>query len=80
MALKPAAIHQFHTGSAYGDGVTNGMLFTRQLLREMGFDSDIFCIQIAIELKNEIRPVRKYRDSPDQVLLVHHTNGHNHGD
>jgi len=80
VALKPAAIHQFHTGSAYGDGVTNGMLFTRQLLREIGFDSDIFCIQIATELKNEIKPVRKYRDSPGQILLVHHTNGHNHGD
>lgn len=79
MIFKRRAIHQFHAGSAYGDGVTNAMLFIRRLLRELGFTSEIYCAQVAPELQKEILPVKKYRDSPNQVLLLHHTHGHNHG-
>lgn len=78
MALKPAAIHQFHTGSAYGDGVTNGMLFTRHLLRQLGFDSEIFCADVAPELADEIRPMASYPDEPENILLLHHSLGHNY--
>ena len=36
------AVHQFHSGSAVGDAVTNGMLLTRRLLRRLGYRSEIF--------------------------------------
>ena len=79
MSSQPRAIHQFHVGSAFGDGVTNSMLFTRQLLRDLGFESEIFCAQIAPELADDLRPYETYPDAPDQLLLLHHSLGHNYG-
>ena len=70
------AIHQFHAGSAVGDGVTNSLLFTRGLLRQLGFVSEIYCAHVAPELAGEIRPFQDYDDRPDQILLLHHSMGH----
>ena len=73
------AVHQFHGGSAIGDGITNGMLFTQRLLRELGFYSEIFAINPAAELRHVIRP---YSEHPghlagnDEILLVHFSMGH----
>jgi hypothetical protein len=73
------AVHQFHGGSAIGDGITNGMLFTQRLLRELGFYSEIFAINPAAELRHVIRP---YDEHPghlagnDEILLVHFSMGH----
>ena len=79
MSIHLRAIHQFHVGSAYGDGVTNSMLFIRALLHELGFASEIYCAQIAPELAYILRPIEAYPDAPDQLLLLHHSLGHNHG-
>jgi len=70
------AVHQFHPGSAYGDGVTNGMLFTRGLLRELGLASEIYVEHIAPELAGQLQPYRSFADSDDALLLVHHSLGH----
>lgn len=78
MTFRPRAIHQFHPGSAFGDGVTNGMLFARTLLRELGFASEIYCADVAPELAAELRPMERFEDSPDQVLFLHHSLGHDH--
>jgi glycosyltransferase involved in cell wall biosynthesis len=75
--MKPRAIHQFHASSAYADGVTNGLLFTRQLLRELGYPSQIYVEHVARELKGEVTHYKQYDPSPDQVLFVHHSQGHN---
>jgi glycosyltransferase involved in cell wall biosynthesis len=75
--MKFRAIHQFHSGSASGDAVTNGMFLTQRLLRELGFDSDIHVEHIAPELAADLRSYRDYRPSPDQVLIVRHSHGHN---
>ncbi|QQP89229.1 glycosyltransferase [Skermanella sp. TT6] len=72
------AIHQFHGGSAYGDGVTNGMLFTRRLLRSLGLESEIYVVHVAPELAGEIRSIDEYRDGPDQLLIVQYSMGHDH--
>lgn len=71
MSFRPKAIHQFHGGSGAGDGVTSGLLFTRELLRELGFRSEIYCIDVAAELANEIHAAPTFPDSPDVLLLVH---------
>ncbi|MGH9916577.1 MAG: hypothetical protein ACRD63_14965, partial [Pyrinomonadaceae bacterium] len=73
---KPKAIHQFHSGSAYGDAVTNGLFFTRQILCELGFSSEIYVEHIADEYRGQLNHYSKYVSSPDQVLLVHHSMGH----
>lgn len=76
MNLQIRAIHQFHQGSAYGDGVTNGMLFTQGLLRELGFYSRIYVAHQAPELLELIYSFREFQDAGDTLLLVHHSMGH----
>jgi len=73
------AIHQFHAGSAVGDGITNGMLFTRRLLREFGLHSEIYAIDPPAALRNDIHPHTGYTGSfgrADELLLVHYSMGH----
>ena len=73
--MTPRAIHQFHAGSAVGDGVTNAMFYLQAILRESGFASDIHCANIAPPLAGRIRDHRDYADHPDDVLLVHYSLG-----
>jgi glycosyltransferase involved in cell wall biosynthesis len=63
MRFKPAAIHQFHGGSAQGDAITNGLLYTRDLLRELGFRSEIYCQDVAPELAGTIRSAPTFDDA-----------------
>jgi len=73
------AVHQFHAGAAHGDGVTNSMLFIRALLRELGYDAQIFAGTVPPELRGTIRPYTEYRSRPGQILLQHHSMGHDLG-
>lgn len=70
------SIHQFHSGSAYGDAVTNGMLFTKKLLIELGFHSKIYAEHVAPEYENEIEHFSKYKSNENNILLLHHSMGH----
>lgn len=74
--FKTSAIHQFHSGSALGDAVTNAMLFTQQMLRELGFASEIFVQYVAPELKEKIRHFDEWHPTADDMLLLHHSMGH----
>ncbi len=80
---KWRAVHQFTPGISVGDGVSNGVLFTRTLLRELGYVSEIFAADIDPALAVEVRPLAAYgdgADGADSVLLVHHCIGHSHAD
>ena len=74
--MRIEAVHQFHPFSAAGDGVTNGMLFTRRLLRELGFVSEIYSEVIPPELAGEINPLSEMQLNQDSLLLVHHSLGY----
>lgn len=71
---RRASIHQYHSGSAKGDAVTNGMLYTRAILRELGFESNIYCSHPDPQLGSELLPLRRWSDDAD-LLLVHHSMG-----
>lgn len=71
-----AAIHQFHSGTAVGDAVTNQMLWLQRRLRAAGFLSDIYAQHIAPALEEAIRPLDELRDERSTALLVHHSMGH----
>jgi glycosyltransferase involved in cell wall biosynthesis len=75
---RPAAIHQFHNTAAAGDAVTNGLLFIRGLLRSLGYASEIYVYSIMGDGPegSGVRHYRTYATSPEQVLLVHHSHGH----
>jgi glycosyltransferase involved in cell wall biosynthesis len=73
--LHPRAIHQFHSGSAYGDGITNGMFFIQKILQESGYHSNIYCIHVDPILSDRILPCASYEDDAEDLLLVHYSLG-----
>ena len=68
-------IHQFHSGAAAGDAITNQMLYIKRILIKMGYSSEIYAEHIPGELKREIRSIDSYHGDKDNVLLVHHSMG-----
>ena len=74
--MKKTTIHQFHPGSAYGDAVTNGMFLIRRMLRGFGFVSEIYVQQVAPELKGLLHFYKKLKLKGDDVILIHHSMGH----
>lgn len=77
--MSIARIDQFAPSTAVGDGVTGSLLFTRELLRELGYKSDIYSHDVPAPLRGEVLPLSAFRDDPGTVLLYHHSMGHDHG-
>ncbi|WP_041279882.1 glycosyltransferase [Desulfobacula toluolica] len=77
--MEKIAIHQFHSGSAYGDAVTNSMFLIRRLLLKFGFDSKIYVERIAPELKKELFSYKKLKLKKSDIILIHHSMGHDLG-
>jgi glycosyltransferase involved in cell wall biosynthesis len=73
--LRPCAIHQFHSGVAYGTGITNGMFFIQKILRESGYASNIYGTNIDTILSGSVLPISDYKDNIDELLLVHYSLG-----
>jgi glycosyltransferase involved in cell wall biosynthesis len=69
-------VHQFHSGTAMGDAITNQMLQLQVVLQEMGFHSEIFAEHIPPALIGKILNIHHYLGSDSELLLVHHSNGH----
>ena len=74
--MRVKAIHQFHSGSAYGDAITNGMFFIQRILRDLGFESNIYVEHIDRKLKGKLFHFSKYKTDENNILLVHHSLGH----
>jgi glycosyltransferase involved in cell wall biosynthesis len=74
MILK--SIHQFSFACSTGSGVTNGMLYTRKLLRALGFQSEIYSANIPNDLIGNIYPLSELQDNHDSLLFVHHCMGY----
>ena len=70
------AVHQFHSGTAPGDAITNQMLEVQAHLRRLGWPSEIFAEHVAPDLADRIRPIGAYRGDAAELLLVHHSAGH----
>lgn len=72
MARSNLSIHQFAIDCTPGDGISNGMFFTRKLLRLAGVHSEIYCADIHPQLADETIPMERYRPGEAQALLIHH--------
>lgn len=70
------SIHQFHPSCTVGDGVTKSLFYTRRLLRELGFDSEIYCQEVPRELRDEVRLLTELPAGEDYLLLQHHSLGY----
>lgn len=65
-------IHQFAISVSVGDGISNGMLLTRKLLRQAGVKSDIYCIRPNEQMQGDILCMDDYQPGSADALLVHH--------
>ncbi len=70
------AVHQFHAGTAPADAVTNALFFTRALLRDLGYRSEIYAEHPDPRLGPAIRPLEELPRHDGYVLLLHHSMGH----
>lgn len=70
------AVHQFHSGSAVGDAITNAMLLTRTLLRRMGYRSEIYTERPPAALAHELLPVEAIPRHDGYVLILRHSMGY----
>jgi FkbM family methyltransferase len=68
-------VHQFHSGAATGDAITNSMLLTRQRLRALGYRSDIFVTHRDPALAHELRLLEELPRHEHYVLIVRHSMG-----
>jgi glycosyltransferase involved in cell wall biosynthesis len=69
-------IDQFHSGSAYGDAITNGMLYLQKLLRSAGIDGDVYAEHIDPKIAGKIKPLSQLRPDKSATLIYHHSLGH----
>jgi glycosyltransferase involved in cell wall biosynthesis len=69
-------IHQFHSGSAPADAVTNSMFFVQSILTGWGIESGIFAEHVDPLLAGAIRPLDRLIPGQDDLLLIHHSMGH----
>jgi glycosyltransferase involved in cell wall biosynthesis len=74
--IRYTAVHQFHSGTALGDAITNQMFELQRHLREMGYDSEIFAEHIAPPLQDRIRSIYGYQGDESELLLLHHSIGY----
>jgi glycosyltransferase involved in cell wall biosynthesis len=70
-----AAIHQFHSGTAHGDAITQQMLQLQEQFRQLGVPSQIFAEHVEVGLQDRIKPIHGYEGSEDNLLLLHHSLG-----
>jgi glycosyltransferase involved in cell wall biosynthesis len=71
-----SAVHQFHSGTATGDAITNQMLHLQAELHGLGLQSEIFAEHVAVGLQDRIRSIRGYNGSASELLLQHHSIGY----
>src|SRR6516162_8822164 len=69
-------IHQFHSGSSVADAVTNCMFFVQSMLESFGFESDIFVEHADPALSGRIRQLEDLGPAESDLLLIHHSMGH----
>lgn len=69
-------VHQFHSGSAPGDAITNSMLLIRDWLHGQGYESDIFVEHRHPALTDELLEIGDLPQHDDYVLIVHHSMGY----
>lgn len=73
-------IHQFTPSITLGDGVSNALFFTQEILKELGFESKIFVNHIDKRLAHAVEHIDSYQPNKEQLLLYHHSIGHEHHD
>ena len=73
-------IHQFSPVTSAADGVSGSVFLIRKLLRSLGYTSEIYAWSSSGDLAAEVFPLDQFRSDKCDLLLVHHSMGHDLGD
>ncbi len=68
-------VHQFHSGSAVGDAITNAMMLIRAQLRAMGYRSEIYVEHLDPALAGDLHRLDDLPSGCDYVLILHFSMG-----
>lgn len=70
-------IYQFLPNISYGDAITNHTFVIKDILKELGFSTEIFAIHIHPKLSDSARYYKDYLPlcSRDNLLIYHHSIG-----
>jgi glycosyltransferase involved in cell wall biosynthesis len=69
-------VHQFHSTSSVGDAVTNCLFFVQSMLESLGFESEVFSERFDPALSDRVRRLEDLRLTKTDLLLIHHSMGH----
>lgn len=71
----PIRVDQFHTAVSTGASVGSVMLNLQQMLRSMGYISDLFCEHLPTHFEGQTKPMQQYLSaaSSDDVILLHYS-------
>jgi glycosyltransferase involved in cell wall biosynthesis len=69
-------VHQFHSTSSVGDAVTNCLFFVQSMLESLGFESEVFSERVDPALSDRVRRLEELRLTKTDLLLIHHSMGH----
>lgn len=72
---KPRAVHQLLPSIDYGDAISNQVVFTMEVLRDLGYDSDIFVLDMAEPMRTVARRFTPDAIGPQDGVLYHHAIG-----
>ena len=64
-------IHQWVPAAHRGDAIGDSARKVRDLLREMGHDSDVFALTIDDDLRNDVRPFGDPAASRGDITIFH---------
>ena len=70
-----SAVHQLLPVFAGGDAIGNHVLRLRQVLRDAGYESEIFVEEAHAAVRRQARPYRELRTRPSDRLLYHLSTG-----
>jgi glycosyltransferase involved in cell wall biosynthesis len=73
-------IHQFVPVISHGDGVSGSAFYIQTLLRSLGYASEIYAWKSADALSDEVFPLNRFDSNRCDLLLVHHSMGHEQED
>ena len=71
------SIHQMLPDFSYGDAIGNDVLGIQKVLRDWGYDSEIYAQHVHSKLTGTARPFLEYKEvsHPDKILIFHFSIG-----
>lgn len=64
-------INQIYPDISFGDAVSNDIIEIRNILRDLGYSSEIYAQEISPKCLNYIKPLSEYKGNIDNIIIYH---------